>query len=59
MEDATDFACAKATHAVLLCEMERGSLDWTQTHRIDRIRRAHAQKHTTNYKQNWGKMKAA
>ena len=39
MEDATDFAwaSAKAAHAVLLCEMERGSLDWTQTHRIDRI----------------------
>ena len=32
MEDATDFswasAKAKASHAVLLCEMERGSLDW-------------------------------
>ena len=57
MEDATDFAwaSAKAAHAVLLCEMERSSVNWTQTHRIDRIRRAHAQKHTTNYRQTWGK----
>ena len=41
MEDVTDFAwaSAKAAHEVLLCELERGSLDWTQTHRIDRIRR--------------------
>ena len=46
MEDATDFswASAKASHAVLLCEMERGSLKWSDTTRIDRIRRAHAQK---------------
>ena len=38
MEDATDFswASAKASHAVL-CEMERGSLVWKQTDRIDRI----------------------
>ena len=58
MEDATDFASAsaKAAHVVLLCEMERGSVDWTQTHRIDCIRRAHAQKHTTNHRQNWGKI---
>ena len=59
MKDATDFAwaSAKAAHAVLLCEMERGTLDWTQIHRIDRIRRAHAPKHTTNYRQNWAKSK--
>ena len=43
MEDATDFSwtSAKSAHAVLLCEMERGSLDWFNTDRIDRIRRAH------------------
>ena len=37
MEDATDFSWAsvKASHAVLLCKMERGSLDWEQTDRID------------------------
>ena len=56
MEDATDFswANAKAAHAVLLCEMERGVLDWSHTERIARIRRAHAQKHT-NQRQNWVK----
>ena len=56
MEDATDFswASAKASHAVLLCEMERGSLKWSDTTRIDRIRRAHAQKHTS-FKSNWVK----
>ena len=47
MEDATDFTWqgAKAAHAVLLCEMERGTLQWEDQDRIDRIRRAHAQKH--------------
>ena len=52
MEDVSDFArgSAKVAHAVL-CEMERGTVDWHDTHRIDRIRRAHDQKHTG--KQNW------
>ena len=56
MEDATDFswASAKAAHAVLLCEMERGTVCWSDTNRIDRIRRAHAQKHSSG-KQNWVK----
>ena len=47
MKDATDFTWqgAKAAHAVLMCEMERGSLQWEDMDRIDRIRRAHAQKH--------------
>ena len=56
MEDATDFtwANAKAAHAVLLCEMESGVLTWADTSRIERIRRAHAQKHSVT-KQNWGK----
>ena len=55
MEDATDFSWqgTKAAHALLLCEMERGSLQWKDADRIDRIRRAHAQKHVPN-KQNWG-----
>ena len=49
MEDTTDFSWqgAKASHAVLLCEMERGAVTWSDTGRIDRIRRAHAQKHVT------------
>ena len=44
MEDAKDFlwASAKASHAVLLCEMERGTVDWSNTPCIDRIHRAHA-----------------
>ena len=54
MEDATDFswASAKAAHAVLLCEMERGTVCWADTGHIDRIRRAHAQKHNHFTKQN-------
>ena len=56
MEDATDFTWqgAKAAYAVLLCEFERGSVNWEDTARIDRIRRAHAQKHVSVTKQ-WGK----
>ena len=57
MEDANDFswASAKASHAVLLCEMERRALDWSDTNRLDRIRRAHVQRHTNFTKQNWTK----
>ena len=57
IEDVTDFSWqgAKAAHAVLLCEMERGSLSWEDTDRIDRVRRAHAQKHVPSGKQNWGR----
>ena len=57
MEDVTDFSWqgAKAAHAVLLCEMERGSIRWGDTERIDRVRRAHAQKHVPSSKQNWGR----
>ena len=47
MEDATEFTWqgAKAAHAVFMCEMERGTLQWEDTDGIDRILRAHAQKH--------------
>ena len=56
MEDATDFSWqgAKAAHAVLLCEFERGSITWGDTNRIERVRRAHAQKHQGTNK-NWSK----
>ena len=56
MEDATDFSWqgAKAAHAVLLCEFERGGANWEDTARIDRIRRAHAQKHVQGGK-SWVK----
>ena len=56
MSDATDFSWqnAKAAHAVLLCDMERGAVTWKDTSKIDRIRRAHAQKHSQNSK-SWVK----
>ena len=47
-EDATDFswALAKASHAVLLCRMEQGEIkSWAEMEKIDRVRRAHAQRH--------------
>ena len=49
LDDSNDFSwsSAKACHAVLLCRMEQGEVkDYTQTDLIDRIRRAHAQRHT-------------
>ena len=39
----------------MLCEMERGSFTWVNKDRIDRIRRAHAQKHVSASKQSWGR----
>ena len=48
LEDANDFSwqAAKASHAVLLCRMEQGEInDYSQVDKIDRIRRAHAQRH--------------
>ena len=45
MEDVNDFSwqTAKASHAVLLCRMEEGKVEWHETHKLDRIRRVHAQ----------------
>ena len=48
MDDANDFSwgAAKASHAVLLCRMKQGEVTgYDQVGRIDRIRRANAQKH--------------
>ena len=48
MDDANDFSrgAAKASHTVLLCRMEQGEVTgYDQVDRIDRIRRANAQKH--------------
>ena len=55
MEDTTDFSSgsAKSAHAVLMCEMERRAVDWFDSDRIDRIRRAYAQRHTVTSKQSW------
>ena len=49
MEDANDFSWhgAKAAHAVLMCDMERGAVTWDDG---PRVRRAHAQKHVQNFK---------
>ena len=46
MEDANDFSwqSAKASHAVLLCRMEEGKVQWHETHKLDQIRRSHAQR---------------
>ena len=51
MEDSTG---AKAAHAVLLCEMEPGSLQREDMDHIDRIHRAHAQNLISN-KSTWVK----
>ena len=47
MEDASDFSweAAKASHAILLTNMEGDRIKWGDTDKIDRIRRAHAQRH--------------
>ena len=48
LEDAQDFSwgAAKASHAVLLCRMEQGEIrDFSESEKIDRIRRANAQRH--------------
>ena len=47
MEDASDFSweSAKAAHAILLTNMEADRLNWSETDKIDRVRRAHAQRH--------------
>ena len=63
MEDSHDFGwgAAKGAHAVLLCKMEEGRLDWSDTIKIDRVRRAYAHKvqsHNPNApgtKKNFGK----
>ena len=50
LDDVNDFSwsSAKASHAVLLCCMEQGEIRaYTQTDQIDRVRRAHAQRHTS------------
>ena len=51
LDDANDFSwqSAKASHAVLLCQMEQGKISsWSETEKIDRVRRAD-QRHTTDY----------
>ena len=52
IEDASDFcwANAKAAPAVLLFEMERGTVWWTDTECIDRIRRVNKQVNKIGFK---------
>ena len=54
MDDCSDFGwqSAKAAHAVLLCKMEDQKISWGQTEKIDRIRRVHAQKPSTQMAQS-------
>ena len=54
MEDSHDFGwqAAKGSHAVLLCRMEDGKITWDETSKIDRVRRAHAQRLTSGHPQN-------
>ena len=55
MEDSQDFGwpSAKGAHAVLMCKMEQDKIQWHETAKIDRVRRAHAQKvgPNSNYNQ--------
>ena len=46
VEDTNVFSwqSAKASHAVLLCRMEEGEVEWSETTKIDRIRHAHVQR---------------
>ena len=46
LEDANGFSWDAASHAVLLCRMEQGDVkNYMQVEKIDRIRRANAQRH--------------
>ena len=58
LDDANDFSwsAARACHTVLLCRMKQGEIkDFTQTEAIDRVRRAHAQRHVSQSSQNQSK----
>ena len=57
MKDSNDFTWinAKASHAVLLCEMEQGGITWSSASCIDHIRRSHVLRHTAPARSNWVK----
>ena len=46
IDDCKDFGwqVAKDMHVILLCKMEENKVNWHDTHKIDLIRRVHAQK---------------
>ena len=59
LDDSNDFSwpAAKASHAVFLCSMEQGEIqNYQQFDKIDRIHRAHAQRHITQTDQNLTKI---
>ena len=48
LDDSNGFSCsvAKASHVVLICRMVQDKIsDYTETDLVDRVRRAHAQRH--------------
>ena len=60
LDDSNNFSwqAAKASHAVLLCRMEQGEvISWSETDKIDRIRRANAQRHVVPTQSNSGSQK--
>ena len=60
LDDSNDFSwqAATASHAVLLCRMEQGEVtSWSETDKIDRIRRANAQRHVIRTQTNSGSQK--
>ena len=52
MDDSHDFGwqSVKGAHAVLPCKMEENKVNWDETSKIDRIRRVHAQRVSTEKK---------
>ena len=59
-DDSNDFSwqAAKASHAVLLCRMEQGEVtSWSETDKIDWIRRANSQRHVVPTQSNSGSQK--
>ena len=45
-------ALAKAVHALILCRMEEGKVNWLMSDKLDHLRRAHAQKIVTSQSMN-------
>ena len=58
MVDSQDFGWpfVNGAHAVLLCKMEQDKIQWHETSKIDRVRRAHAPKISQNPHQSQKKV---
>ena len=48
VEDTSDFSWDSAAHAILLTNMEANRVKWSVTEKIDRLHRAHAQRHISH-----------